>query len=344
MRSALIALTVLISGAAFAQQDLSQSGLVGKLENPTIITDTAQWPKKFGEAPALAELVKAGKLPAVDQRIPQEPMVIKPLRSIGKYGGTWRRGFLGPGDSENGNRVRSSDKLLFWDVTGTKIAPGAAKGFETSADGRRVTLFLRKGMRWSDGAPFTADDFMFWYEDLYSNKDIVPTPIADMQPQGKPGRLVKVDEEVLQIAITEMGRCKWWSEVARKMQKHAASAGFSVVPQYVGHGIGRIMHENPQVPNFVSRDSKEARKNDFKLEEGLVLAVEPMVNMGRAEVRTLSDHWTVVTQDGMPSVHVEHTLALSGGGVIVITADPEPEPAPAAPGELARGDAKPQAG
>src|SRR5260221_3653803 len=99
MRSILIALTVLICGSAAAQPaDLSQSGLVGKLENPTIITDPAQWPKKFGEAPALAELVKAGKLPSVDKRIPQEPMVIKPLRSTGKYGGTWRRRLLRPSD------------------------------------------------------------------------------------------------------------------------------------------------------------------------------------------------------------------------------------------------------
>src|SRR5450432_1017902 len=144
MRLALIALTVLCSGAAAAQQaDLSQSGLVGKLENPTIITDPAQWPKKFGEAPALAELVKAGKLPSVDKRIPQEPMVIKPLRSTGKYGGTWRRGFLGPGDGENGNRVRSTDKLLFWDVTGTKIMPNVAKGWEQTQDGKRTTIFLR---------------------------------------------------------------------------------------------------------------------------------------------------------------------------------------------------------
>ena len=138
MRLALIALTVSFSGAAFAQQDLSQSGLVGKLENPTIITDPAQWPKKFGEAPALAELVKAGKLPSVDKRISQEPMVIKPLRSVGKYGGTWRRGFSAPAMSE-----RQSCALLrqaaVWDVTGTNITPNAAKGWETSADGRRTT-------------------------------------------------------------------------------------------------------------------------------------------------------------------------------------------------------------
>jgi peptide/nickel transport system substrate-binding protein len=195
MRSILIVLTLLLSSAAVAQQpDLSQSGLVGKLENPAIITDPAQWPKKFSGAPALAELVKAGKLPPVEQRIPQEPMVLKPLRSVGKYGGMWRRGFLGPGDSENGNRVRSADKLLFWDETGTHIAPNVAKGWETSADGRRTTLFLRKGMRWSDGAPFTADDFMFWYEDVYQNKDLIKSPAPELSANGKPGRIGKIDE------------------------------------------------------------------------------------------------------------------------------------------------------
>ncbi len=132
--------------------------------------------------------------------------------------------------------------------------------------------------------------------------------------------------QVLQIAIQEMGRRKWWSEVALRMQQHAEGAGFTVVQQYVGHGIGRIMHENPQVPNFVSREMK---KHDFRLEEGVVIAVEPMVNMGTGEVRTLSDHWTVVTKDGLPSVHVEHTLALTRNGVYIVTADEETLVSPA---------------
>lgn len=149
--------------------------------------------------------------------------------------------------------------------------------------------------------------------------------VGEVRPECR--RLVKVALEVLEIARVEMPKRSRWSEVAAKMQRHAESNGFSMVEQYVGHGIGRIMHENPQVPNFVSRDSKEAKKNDFRLEEGLVLAVEPMLNMGRPEVRTLSDHWTVVTADGLPSVHVEHTFALTGGGVVVVTADEEPEAA-----------------
>jgi methionyl aminopeptidase len=143
--------------------------------------------------------------------------------------------------------------------------------------------------------------------------------VGEVRPEWQ--RLVRTGEEVLGIAITELGRCKKWSEVAERMQRHAEGAGFSVVQQYVGHGIGRIMHENPQVPNFVNRD---VRKHDFKLEEGLVLAVEPMLNMGRAETITLRDHWTVVTKDGLPSVHVEHTLALTRNGVLVLTGDEDP--------------------
>jgi methionyl aminopeptidase len=147
--------------------------------------------------------------------------------------------------------------------------------------------------------------------------------IGEVRPEWR--RLVEAARQVLQIAITEMGRRRMWSEVASLMQRHAEGAGFSVVTQYVGHGIGRIMHENPQVANFVNR---EVRKHDFKLEPGLVLAVEPMVNMGRPEVETLRDHWTVVTRDKLPSVHVEHTLALTPNGVYVVTADEEPATVP----------------
>ncbi|HEY7326778.1 MAG TPA: type I methionyl aminopeptidase [Gemmataceae bacterium] len=142
--------------------------------------------------------------------------------------------------------------------------------------------------------------------------------IGQVSPEKR--RLVEVGELVLKTAMIEMARRKWWSEVAGHMQRVAESAGFSVVTQYVGHGIGRVMHENPQVPNFVNR---ELRKHDFRLEEGLVLAVEPMVNMGRADTDTLRDHWTVVTRDGLPSVHVEHTLAVTREGVYVVTADEE---------------------
>jgi peptide/nickel transport system substrate-binding protein len=190
-----VAMEFLRSAVAEAQQaNLSQSGLVGEMQGPTMITDPAKWPTKFSEAPMLAEQVKAGKLPPVEQRIPAEPMVWQPLNEVGKYGGTWRRAFTGPGDGENGNRIQSSDKPMFWNDDGSKIVPCIGKAYELSDDGKSYTLHLRKGMKWSDGAPFTADDFIFWFEDIYSNPAIVPTPTPEMRPKGKPGKMVKVDE------------------------------------------------------------------------------------------------------------------------------------------------------
>lgn len=190
----LLAASALAPSGARAQGALAQSGLVGELEGITIVTDPAEWPKRFKEAPQLAELVKAGKLPPVEQRLPEDLMVIRPVREIGRYGGIWRRGFTGPGDDENGNRLNASDRPILVDHTGTVPRPSLAKGWKTSEDGKTFTLYLRKGLKWSDGHPMTADDFVFWFEDIYNNKDLVPTPIPDMTPQGKPGRIVKVDD------------------------------------------------------------------------------------------------------------------------------------------------------
>ena len=104
------------------------SELIGKLEGPEVVTDTAKFPKSFKEAPQLAELVKAGKLPPVQERVSQDPLVIKPVHEIGKYGGTWRRGFSGPADFWNGYRCCGHDKILFWDYTGNKVVAQCRQG------------------------------------------------------------------------------------------------------------------------------------------------------------------------------------------------------------------------
>lgn len=196
--------SAILSGSAWAlasstasAQGVAGSNLVGRLEGATIAGHTR--PATLKEAPQLAVLVREGKLPPIEQRVPEEPMVLKPLRAVGRYGGTWRRGFIGPGDVENGNRINASDKLLFWDHTGGTIVPSAAKSVTMSEDGKTYTVTLRRGMKWSDGAPFTADDFVFWFEDLYNDRNIVPTPIADMTVDGKPGRVVKVDAATVQF-------------------------------------------------------------------------------------------------------------------------------------------------
>jgi peptide/nickel transport system substrate-binding protein len=181
------------------------STLIGKLEGPETIRDPKAFPKSFKEAPLLAAQVKAGKLPAVDKRLPEpaQLLVVKPLREVGKYGGNWRRAFTGPADHENGNRINSADKILTFDYTGTKIAPSLARDWKVSDDGRTTTIYLRKGAKWSDGKPFTANDFVFWYEDIYLNKNIVPTPFFEFQIDGKDGKMRKVDDYTVAFEFPE---------------------------------------------------------------------------------------------------------------------------------------------
>ena len=188
---------------AAAQGTKLGANLIGKLEGAEVVTDPALFPKSFKEAPQLAELVKAGKLPPVQERIGQDPLVVKPLREIGKYGGTWRRGFTGPFDTSNGHRVAQNDKLLYYDYTGTKLVPNIARAWEVSPDGKVTTLLLRRGMKWSDGHPFTADDFVFWYQDVYQNKDLVPTPLSVMTIGGKPIAIEKIDAATIRFVSPE---------------------------------------------------------------------------------------------------------------------------------------------
>jgi methionyl aminopeptidase len=118
-----------------------------------------------------------------------------------------------------------------------------------------------------------------------------------------------------------MGVRSRWGDVAAEMAAYVRDHGFSVVENFVGHGIGRKMHEEPQVPNFCTPAFR--RNHDFDLEPGLVIAVEPMVNMGSKKVRPLADHWTQSTVDGLPSAHFEHTIAVTESGPQVLTRAPE---------------------
>jgi methionyl aminopeptidase len=130
-------------------------------------------------------------------------------------------------------------------------------------------------------------------------------------------KLIDVTKNVLDIAIARVKPGVKWSWVAAEMQDYAESAGFSVVKEFVGHGIGKKMHEEPRVPNFVS---DELLRCDIILTEGMVLAVEPMINAGTSDVRTLKDGWVVVTKDGKCSAHFEHTIAIVKNGCEVLTA------------------------
>ena len=123
-------------------------------------------------------------------------------------------------------------------------------------------------------------------------------------------------QHVLDLAIENVRPGRKWSQVARLMENYAHKAGMGIVKDYVGHGIGRKMHEDPKVPNFVN---KELLRNDIELRDGMTLAIEPMCNLGVSEVMTLEDGWTVVTADRQASAHYEHTIVVTDKGADVLT-------------------------
>lgn len=124
----------------------------------------------------------------------------------------------------------------------------------------------------------------------------------------KVAQLVRVTEEALHLGIEQAVVGRRLSDVSHVIQRHVEAAGFSVVTEFVGHGIGRQLHEEPQVPNY-GKPGQGPR-----LQAGMALAIEPMVNMGKSAVRVLDDRWTAVTADGSLSAHFEHTIAVQPSG------------------------------
>ncbi len=127
-------------------------------------------------------------------------------------------------------------------------------------------------------------------------------------------RLLKVTEESLELAIDRVRSGNRLFDVCGTVEKHVTSHGFSIVREFVGHGIGTSLHEEPQIPNYVDRRGENPR-----LKPGMVLAIEPMVNVGKPDTRVLSDKWTAVAKDGSYSAHFEHMVAVTDNGPWVLS-------------------------
>jgi methionyl aminopeptidase len=146
----------------------------------------------------------------------------------------------------------------------------------------------------------------------YYGDSAVTVPVGEVSPGVE--KLLQVTQESLELAIGQMRPGNRLFDVCGAVQRHVESNGFSVVREFVGHGIGTRLHEEPQVPNYVDRKNENPR-----LKEGIVLAIEPMVNAGGPDARVLADRWTVVTKDGSYSAHFEHTVAVTQNGPWVLT-------------------------
>jgi len=149
----------------------------------------------------------------------------------------------------------------------------------------------------------------------------VTHPVGEIDPVKT--RLLQVTNDVLNLAIELMTSKTMWSEIGGEMESFVRQAGFSVVQTMVGHGIGRNLHEPPQVPNYFSPEL--AAHEDFDLRPGVVIAVEPMIGVGTGELTEASDRWTMSTADRMPSAHFEHTIAITKDGPVRLTGPPNEE-------------------
>jgi methionyl aminopeptidase len=140
----------------------------------------------------------------------------------------------------------------------------------------------------------------------------ITVAVGTVSPEAE--KLIRVTDEALRRGIAAAQVGKRLGDIGAAVQRWVESQGLTVVRNYVGHGIGRAMHEDPQVPNY------GAAERGLQIKEGLCIAIEPMVNIGGPETRTLDDKWTVVTADGSLSAHFEHTLWCTNNGTVVLTA------------------------
>jgi methionyl aminopeptidase len=146
----------------------------------------------------------------------------------------------------------------------------------------------------------------------YYGDSAITVPVGEINDSVK--RLLKITEESLELAIDRVRAGNRLFDICGTVEKHVTSHGFSIVREFVGHGIGTSLHEEPQVPNYVDRRGENPR-----LKPGMVLAIEPMVNAGKPDTKVLSDKWTAVAKDGSYSAHFEHMVAVTDNGPWVLS-------------------------
>jgi peptide/nickel transport system substrate-binding protein len=158
-----------------------------------------EWDGTYNEAPMLREMVEAGELPPVEERLPAEPLTVEPFESIGRYGGTWHRAFTGVKDFHAWGRINYDPVLRWAPNAGDPVLPGLAKDWEWNDEGTELTLYFREGLKWSDGQPWTVDDIIFWWEDIELDTNITPSPHIEWTVDGEPMTLEKIDDYTIKF-------------------------------------------------------------------------------------------------------------------------------------------------
>ena len=162
----------------------------------------AAMPTSFQEAPSLAEQASAGTLPPVAERLPKTPLVVTPLERVGTYGGDWRTALVGGGDESYLMRTVDYDQLVRWTPAWDDVIPNIAESVEANEEATEFTFKLREGMKWSDGQPYTADDIMFWYEDIFMNDELTPERGGYLVVNKEPVVVEKVDQYTVKFKFS----------------------------------------------------------------------------------------------------------------------------------------------
>ena len=183
---------------------------------------------KFNEAPMLAELVRQGKLPPVQERLPKNPVVVVPFEEIGQYGGTWRRAWYGLSDQWGPNKI-CFEYPIFRDKNGAELVPNVFEDMQVSTDGRVYTFKIREGLRWSDGTPVTTEDTRFWYEDVLLNDKLTPSISADLKAGGEVFKLEILDKYTFRAIFKEPNVVFPW----RVTKSWVAGTSFVVPSHYI---------------------------------------------------------------------------------------------------------------
>lgn len=219
---------------------------------------------QYNEAPMLAERVASGELPPVDERLPVEPLVVVPYDDIGQYGGVWRRAALSTGDVQLSARL-SYETLVRWNLEGSDVMPNVAESFDVCEENRTFTFYLREGMKWSDGHPFTAADFEFWWESGIMNEDLHPVPPAWLLREGELPEFRVLDDYTIQFEYAVpygvfLRQMAYHGEGVTQFPKHYLS---QYHPDYVDADTLQAMAEETQREAWYQLfwDRRDARRN-----------------------------------------------------------------------------------
>lgn len=260
MMLGVVAASLLLAGCASAPSTLAP-------ETPAATTEVeASQATAYHEAPMLAAMVEAGTLPPVDQRLPQNPMLIQPQERVGVYGGVWHLAMVG---TENNlfQRVIGYENLVRWDEGWTKVIPNVAQSYEVSPDSKTFTFTLRQGLKWSDGYPFTADDVVFWYEAIYLNDDL--DFLVDSRFRFGKDKLTvrKLDDDTVVFEFVEPQGL---------FLQHLASVKGAFATNSPRHYMAQFHQDyNPDIDQFIAQEGVENWVELFKKKTWPTVAIMP---------------------------------------------------------------------